>query len=68
MAKQPLSLPPGLFIFNKLTCHGFWMSTWAQDKGKDRSSLIMEIVKLVEQGKVRVGSPIACAELISAIA
>ncbi|EIN06047.1 NAD(P)-binding protein [Punctularia strigosozonata HHB-11173 SS5] len=53
MAKQPFSVPPGLFIFNKLTCHGFWMSTWANEKGKDKSQLLLDIVKLVEQGKLR---------------
>ena len=54
MAKEPLSFPPSVFIFNNLTAHGFWQTEWNRRKGhQERVRVTGELVKYMAAGKVR---------------
>ena len=54
MAKEALSFPPSVFIFNNLTAHGFWQTGWYNQKGQqERARVTEELVKYMATGKVR---------------
>jgi NADPH:quinone reductase-like Zn-dependent oxidoreductase len=53
MAKEALSFPPSVFIFNNLTAHGFWQTEWFKQKSQQESARIIgELVKYMATGKV----------------
>ncbi|KAI0064680.1 NAD(P)-binding protein [Artomyces pyxidatus] len=53
MARAPLSLGASLFIFKNLTSHGFWVSRWYTQHGKeDRERMMSELVALMSEGKL----------------
>lgn len=54
MAKEALSFPPSVFIFNNLTAHGFWQSEWYKQKDRqERARVTGELVKYMGTGQVR---------------
>ncbi|KAJ3026598.1 hypothetical protein HDV00_011708 [Rhizophlyctis rosea] len=54
MSLKPLSLPTGAFIFQDLTCHGFWMTRWYQNHSpEERSAMVDEIFGLIREGKFK---------------
>jgi trans-2-enoyl-CoA reductase len=63
MARAPLSLPSGLFIFNGLAAHGFWQHAWyAAHSRAERVKVLDELLALITAGKVRArGAPCYCA-------
>lgn len=55
MAKEPLSFPPSVFIFNNLTAHGFWQTAWYKQKSsEERTRATRELVNIIVEGKVRL--------------
>jgi NADPH:quinone reductase-like Zn-dependent oxidoreductase len=59
MAKEALSFPPSVFIFNNLTAHGFWQAEWYKQKGQqERARVTGELVKYMATGKVRRSVPL----------
>lgn len=53
MAKEALSFPPSVFIFNNLTAHGFWQSDWYKQKSQQETARITgNLVKYMAKGKV----------------
>ena len=55
MAKEGLTFPPSVFIFNNLTAHGFWQTEWYKQKSsEDRARVADELVKYMATGKVRI--------------
>ncbi|KAI0305967.1 hypothetical protein B0F90DRAFT_948379 [Multifurca ochricompacta] len=53
MAKRPLSLPASLFIFKNLTAHGFWLSSWYKDNGKEQIKLVEELARIMASGNFK---------------
>lgn len=54
MAKEPLSFPPSVFIFNNLTAHGFWQTDWYRQKSpEERARVTEELVKYMATGKFK---------------
>ena len=61
MAKEALTFPPSVFIFNNLTAHGFWQTEWYKQKSpEERTRVTGELVKYMATGKVR-GWTLLCA-------
>jgi trans-2-enoyl-CoA reductase len=55
MAKEALTFPPSVFIFNNLTAHGFWQTEWYKQKSpEERARVTGELVKYMAAGKVRI--------------
>lgn len=55
MAKEGLSFPPSVFIFNNLTAHGFWQTEWYEQKSpEERARATGELVRYMATGEVRV--------------
>ena len=53
MAKEALSFPSSVFIFNNLTAHGFWQSEWYKQKSlEERARVTRELVEYMATGKV----------------
>lgn len=51
MAKQPVTIPPSLFIFKDIHLHGFWVSAWGA-KFQDRKERILhELLGLIRAGQ-----------------
>ncbi|GAA5824135.1 hypothetical protein JCM11251_001536 [Rhodosporidiobolus azoricus] len=53
MAKQPLALPPSLFIFKKLTSTGFWLSNWVQTHPSERLTMMQRLAELTSTGVLK---------------
>lgn len=54
MAKEALSFPPSVFIFNNMTAHGFWQTEWYKQKSQqERARVTAELVRYMAAGKVR---------------
>ncbi|KAF9649848.1 NAD(P)-binding protein [Thelephora ganbajun] len=54
MAKEALSFPPSVFIFNNLTAHGFWQTEWYKQKSpQERARVTAELVKYMATGKFK---------------
>lgn len=53
MAKQPLSIPAGMLIFNHLRYHGFWVSKWAELNPGEKMRAVREVLGLIREGKFR---------------
>ena len=57
MAKEPLSFPASVFIFNNLTAHGFWQTEWYKQKGsEERARATKGLIEYLTAGNV---SPIS---------
>lgn len=52
MAKSSLSIPPGLFIFKRLSAVGFWLSNWVRENPHGRTKMLEELSKLAAAGKL----------------
>jgi len=54
MAKEALSFPPSVFIFDNLTAHGFWQTGWYEQKSlEERARATEELVKYMAVGKFK---------------
>jgi len=54
MAKEPLSFPPSVFIFNNLTAHGFWQSEWYKQKGpEERARATKGLIEYLTAGNFK---------------
>lgn len=55
MAKEALTFPPSVFIFNNLTAHGFWQTEWHKQKSpEERARVTEELVRYMSTGKARI--------------
>jgi hypothetical protein len=55
MAKEALSFPPSVFIFNNLTAHGFWQTGWYErESSEERARVTGELVKYMAMDEVRI--------------
>ncbi|KAK4699896.1 hypothetical protein P7C70_g6359, partial [Phenoliferia sp. Uapishka_3] len=52
MAKEPLKIPPSLFIFKKLTTTGFWLSDWVETHAEERVVMMSSLAQMVADGKL----------------
>lgn len=50
MSKQPVTVPTGLFIFNDLHCHGFWVSRWTDQNQKGKKEMVDDIYGMILEG------------------
>ncbi|ODV92194.1 hypothetical protein CANCADRAFT_781 [Tortispora caseinolytica NRRL Y-17796] len=53
MAKQPITLPPSLFIFKDIHCHGEWVTAWSNRHPKEKQQMIQEILALYRNGEFK---------------
>lgn len=53
MSKKPIMIPVGKTVFKNVTSHGCWLSGWAAKHPHDRYLLVLELLKLVAEGKIK---------------
>lgn len=53
MSKQPFNLPTGLFIFNDISAHGYWLTANAKNDPAGRAADMKAIFKLLAEGKLK---------------
>ncbi|KAJ3056457.1 hypothetical protein HK097_006776 [Rhizophlyctis rosea] len=54
MSKEPLTLPTAPFIFQNLTCSGYWMTRWyGENSPEKRVEMLEEIFGLIREGKFK---------------
>lgn len=53
MARQPLTVPAGLFIFNDIHLHGFWVSVWSDKHPDEKKAMIEEIFGYIKSGEFK---------------
>ena len=52
MSKEPITIPTSLFIFNFLSCKGFWMTKWNQENSMhDRTLMLEELLDMMRKKK-----------------
>eukprot|EP01124_Arcella_intermedia_P004307 TRINITY_DN1242_c0_g1_i1.p1 TRINITY_DN1242_c0_g1~~TRINITY_DN1242_c0_g1_i1.p1 ORF type:complete len:366 (-),score=59.73 TRINITY_DN1242_c0_g1_i1:58-1155(-) len=55
MSSKPITLPTSSFIFNDITCKGFWINKWYETQGVEKKQALLEhLVELVENKKLRL--------------
>lgn len=52
-AKQPLTLPASLLIFQNITFQGFWVSAWSDKNPAQKLDTIHDILRLTREGKFK---------------
>ena len=52
MSKQPVTLPTGLFIFNSIRSHGFWVTANSKRDPENKRKTVDAVVKLYRDGKI----------------
>ena len=54
MSREPLALPTALFIFQNLTCSGYWMTRWyGNNPVQKRVEMLESIFGLIREGKFK---------------
>jgi len=54
MAKEAVTLPPSVFIFNNLTAHGFWQTEWYKQRSpEERARVTVDLVKYMATGEFK---------------
>jgi len=55
MSVKPVTIPTSSLIFNDIKLKGFWLSRWyEQNSVEARAQLMKDLIKLVENGKLRL--------------
>lgn len=50
MAKQPLTLPAGMLIFNDLRFAGFWVSEWSKQEPAEKEKAVKAVLRMTREG------------------
>lgn len=53
MARQPLKIPAGLFIFSDIHLHGFWMSAWSDKHPEEKQTMVDELFGYIKSGEFK---------------
>lgn len=53
MSRQPITIPSGLFIFNDIHLHGFWVSVWSDKNPEEKQAMLDEIFGYIKSGEFK---------------
>lgn len=53
LSRKPITLPTSPFIFNDITCRGFWMTRWTEEHSREeRMEMVDDLVDMVQSKKL----------------